>query len=64
MLTKIGQRLPGTLLLNVLEMLMLVSPAVPIGVLSATRQDSLADRVTTMFVFLGFARRTSGSRCS
>src|SRR2546427_106856 len=54
-LQKIGERLPVTLLLNIIEMLIIVALAVPIGVLSATRQYSLFDKVTTVFVFLGFA---------
>ena len=54
-LTKIGERLPITLLLNVVEMLLIMAVAVPIGVLSATRQYSLFDKVTTVFVFVGFA---------
>jgi peptide/nickel transport system permease protein len=54
-LTKIGERLPITLLLNVIEMLIIVGLAVPIGVMSATRQYSLYDKVTTVFVFIGFA---------
>jgi peptide/nickel transport system permease protein len=54
-LTKIGERLPVTLLLNVVEMLIIVAIAIPIGVLSATRQYSLFDKVTTVFVFVGFA---------
>ena len=54
-LTMIAERLPITLLLNVVEMLIIVSLAVPIGVVSATRQYSVFDKVTTIFVFLGFA---------
>jgi len=54
-LTKIGERLPITLLLNVIEMLIILALAVPIGVMSATRQYSTFDKVTTIFVFLGFA---------
>jgi peptide/nickel transport system permease protein len=54
-LTKIGERLPITLLLNAIEMLIIVGLAVPIGVMSATRQYSLYDKVTTVFVFIGFA---------
>jgi peptide/nickel transport system permease protein len=42
-------------LLNVIEMLIIVGLAVPIGVMSATRQYSLYDKVTTVFVFIGFA---------
>jgi peptide/nickel transport system permease protein len=54
-LDKIGERMPITLLLNVIELLIIIALAVPIGVLSATRQYSLFDKVTTVFVFVGFA---------
>jgi len=54
-LQKISERLPITLLLNIVEMLIIVALAVPIGVLSATRQYSMFDKVTTIFVFVGFA---------
>jgi peptide/nickel transport system permease protein len=54
-LTMIAERLPITLLLNIVEMLIIVALAVPIGVLSATRQYSTFDKITTIFVFLGFA---------
>ncbi|HEY5725796.1 MAG TPA: ABC transporter permease [Methylomirabilota bacterium] len=54
-LTKIGERLPVTLLLNIVEMLIILAVAVPIGVLSAIRQGSNFDKVTTLFVFIGFA---------
>ena len=54
-LQKIGERLPITLFLNVIEMLVILAVAVPIGVLSATRQYSLFDKITTVLVFVGFA---------
>jgi len=54
-LQKIGERLPVTLVLNIIEMLIIVALAVPIGVFSATRQYSLFDKITTVFVFVGFA---------
>jgi peptide/nickel transport system permease protein len=54
-LAMITERLPITLLLNIVEMLIIVAMAVPIGVVSATRQYSTFDKVTTIFVFLGFA---------
>ena len=54
-LAKIAERLPVTLLLNIVEMLIILAIAVPIGVLSATRQYSAFDKVTTIFVFIGFA---------
>jgi peptide/nickel transport system permease protein len=54
-LHKIGERLPVTLMLNVVELLIIVALAIPIGMASATRQYSLFDKVTTVFVFIGFA---------
>ncbi|MBI4589006.1 MAG: ABC transporter permease [Candidatus Rokubacteria bacterium] len=54
-LQKISERLPITLFLNVIEMLLILALAVPIGVLSATRQYSVFDKITTVFVFVGFA---------
>jgi peptide/nickel transport system permease protein len=54
-LQKIGERLPVTLLLNITELLIIVTLAIPIGVLSATRQYSTFDKITTIFVFVGFA---------
>jgi peptide/nickel transport system permease protein len=54
-LQKIGERLPVTLLLNIIEMLVIVALAVPIGVQAAIRQYSIFDKVTTVFVFAGFA---------
>jgi peptide/nickel transport system permease protein len=54
-LHKIGERLPVTLLLNLVELFIILVVAVPIGVLSATRQYSRFDKITTVFVFVGFA---------
>src|SRR5439155_877264 len=54
-LQKIGERMPVTLLLNIAEMIIIVAFAIPIGVLSATRQYSKFAKVTTVFVFVGFA---------
>lgn len=51
----IRERLPITLALNIIEMLIIVAMAVPIGVTSATRQYSTFDKSTTVFVFVGFA---------
>jgi peptide/nickel transport system permease protein len=52
---KIRERIPITLGLNVLELIMIFSLAVPLGILSATRQYSLFDKSMTLFVFVGFA---------
>src|SRR6267142_3753728 len=54
-LAKLGERLPITLFLNILQLLIIFALAIPIGVASATRQYSLFDKVTTIFVFIGFA---------
>jgi peptide/nickel transport system permease protein len=52
---KIRERIPITLGLNVLETLIVFALAVPLGILSATRQYSLFDKSMTLFVFVGFA---------
>jgi peptide/nickel transport system permease protein len=52
---KIRERIPITLGLNVLELILIFSVAVPLGILSATRQYSLFDKTMTLFVFVGFA---------
>ncbi len=52
---KIKERLPITIWINILSMLLIFAVAVPIGVSSAVRPYSLYDRVTTIAVFLGFA---------
>jgi peptide/nickel transport system permease protein len=52
---KILERLPITIFLNVLSLAIILLVAIPIGVLSATKQGSLFDKVTTVLVFVGFA---------
>ena len=52
---KIKERLPITILINVLSLIIIIGVAIPIGVLSATRPGSLFDKTTTVFVFVGFA---------
>jgi peptide/nickel transport system permease protein len=52
---KIAERLPITITLNVLSMILILAIAIPLGVLSAVHQDSLFDRITSVFVFIGFA---------
>ena len=52
---KIKARLPVTLWINILAMLLILVVAIPIGVASAVHQDSWADRIMTVFVFIGFA---------
>jgi peptide/nickel transport system permease protein len=57
-LDKIAERLPITIIINVLSLVLIVIVALPIGVLSAVRQDSLFDKITGVFVFIGFAMPT------
>jgi peptide/nickel transport system permease protein len=52
---KIVERMPITILINVLSIGLILLVAVPIGILSAVRRNSLFDQGTTVFVFLGFA---------
>jgi len=52
---KIAERIPITLKINLLSLVLIFCAAIPIGVLSATRQYSLFDRITTIFVFVGFS---------
>ena len=54
-LDKILERIPVTLWINILAMLLTLAIAIPIGVASAVRRDSLFDRVMTVLVFIGFA---------
>ena len=55
---KIFERLPITILLNVLSLILILAIAIPIGVLSAVRRNSLFDKLTSVFVFIGFAMPT------
>lgn len=52
---KIVERIPVTVLINVLSMFLIILAAIPIGVISASCQNSLFDKFTTVFVFVGFA---------
>jgi len=52
---KIVERLPITIVINVLQMVLAFVIAMPLGIISAVRQNSLFDKSTTVFVFLGFS---------
>ncbi len=52
---KIKERLPITIKINLLSMLVIFLIAIPVGISSATKQYSLYDKVTTVIVFVGFA---------
>lgn len=55
---KIMERLPVTLFINILSLVLILVAAIPIGILSAVHRYSLFDKATTLFVFIGFATPT------
>jgi len=52
---KIAETIPITITINVLSILLIMVVAIPIGIYSATHQNSLFDKTSTVFVFIGFA---------
>jgi len=52
---KIKERIPVTLSLNFIALILEFGLAIPIGILAATHRDTLLDKGITVFVFLGFA---------
>ncbi|MEZ4600540.1 MAG: ABC transporter permease [Syntrophotaleaceae bacterium] len=52
---KIAERLPVTILINVLSIGLILAVSIPIGIISAVRRNTNFDRMTTIFVFIGFA---------
>jgi peptide/nickel transport system permease protein len=52
---KIKERIPVTLSLNLIALVLEFGIALPIGILAATRRNSLIDKGITLFVFIGFA---------
>ena len=52
---KILERLPITLTINLLSLGLVLLIAIPLGIMLATRQYSVIDRFTTIFVFVGFS---------
>lgn len=55
---KILERMPITVSLNILSLVLIMAVAIPLGVLAAVHKDSLFDRLTSVFVFIGFAMPT------
>jgi peptide/nickel transport system permease protein len=49
------RRLFITFMLNLITMVIILAIAIPLGISSATHQYSLYDKITTTFVFIGFA---------
>ncbi len=54
-LDKILERMPLTVSMNLFSLFLTLLIAVPVGIISALRQNSLLDRSITVLVFLGFA---------
>ncbi len=54
-LDKIKERIPVTLTINILSLILILAVAIPIGVMSAYKQYSLFDKMTTVLVFIGFS---------
>lgn len=51
----IQDALPITLLINLLSLALIISVALPLGVVSALTRNQAPDRAITLFVFVGFA---------
>ncbi|MEK6647427.1 MAG: ABC transporter permease [Candidatus Firestonebacteria bacterium] len=54
-ISKIVERLPATLLLNILSLFLIFIVAIPIGVFSATKQHSIWDKLFTVITFAGYS---------
>jgi len=52
---KIRERLPITVSLNLIALIIEFGLAIPIGIIAAVKRNSLIDKGITIFVFLGFA---------
>jgi peptide/nickel transport system permease protein len=55
---KITERIPVTLTINILSLMLILIVAIPLGILSATKQYSLFDKLSAVFVFVGFSTPT------
>lgn len=55
---KIKERVPITLSLNLMSLIIILGVSIPIGVIAAYRPHSWFDKGTTLFVFFGFAMPT------
>jgi len=52
---KILERLPNTLLLNILSLVIIFLIAVPVGVYSAVKQNGIFDKIFSVVTFLGYS---------
>lgn len=54
-LDKVVERLPVTMTINILSLLLVFGVAIPLGVTAAVRPGGVFDRLTTVFVFIGYS---------
>lgn len=52
---KVAERIPVTLSLNIIALILEFGLAIPIGIFAAVHRDTLWDRAISVFVFVGFA---------
>jgi peptide/nickel transport system permease protein len=52
---KIGKRLPITIIINATSLFIIIIISVPLGVISAVKENSLFDKFFTVFVFAGYS---------
>jgi len=52
---KVVERLPITLTINLWSLLLILALAIPLGVIAAVRPEGVFDRLTTVFVFIGYS---------
>ena len=52
---KIKERLPITIFINALSLILILLFSIPLGVYSAVRAGSIFDRITTVITFIGYA---------
>lgn len=54
-LDKIKERIPVTLLINISSLILILGVGIPIGIISAIKRKSILDRLSAIFVFIGFS---------
>ena len=52
---KILERLPVTILINSISVFLIFLIGIPLGILSAVKRNSIADRFTTVLTYIGFS---------
>lgn len=52
---KIAERIPITILINLLAVILTFAIGIPLGIIAAVKRSSLTDKLTTIFVFIGFS---------